>query len=170
MNYIVPSGPTKEDDLSRLEKVLRLANAESKIILSGIGPDLDERLHIETKYGEQIKFNGTKGLDVHPELWVKMIEVKNNVFGVDTASITSKNNLENSFYGEICGEWTIVSRPIHLLKFKLIERKLRKNKKLAYRLELFYESSGYIGNLAKKTKDILHDSLSIIKEYIKKDN
>lgn len=165
MNYIVQSGPTIEDDLGRLEKVLQLADADSKIVVSGIGPDLNKRLHQETEKGDQVPFYGMNGLDVHDELWNESL---NNLrfFGVDTQATTSEGNLLYSFQEGVDGDWTIVSRPLHLLKFKLIEKRLRDEEKLASGLKLNYKSSGYEGNFIKKTKDILYDSISILKEYI----
>lgn len=173
MNYIVPSGPTKEDDLSRLETVLQDARANrsngnsSKIVISGIGPDLNERLHRINEKGLQQPIGNTLGLDVHPELWNESYKNIERIFGVDTQAVNSEGNLLYSFQGNLEGEWTIVSRPIHLKKFKLIEKKLRARGELSDDLTLKYQSSGYVGNIFKKTKDIIYDSVSLVREMYK---
>jgi hypothetical protein len=170
---VVPSG-TEKDDWARSRRARNYAHdleqkgKKVKYILSGIGPDLNKRLGQEcspNRLEYQAEFYGERGLDVHPGLWDFGIKQTRNSyflalgewqpFGVDTQSIDSIENMINTFYGVSEGTNHIVSRKLHNVRFRLMEKELRKLGYIPKEVEINYVNTDEGFSLKNTVRDVL---------------
>lgn len=184
---IVPSGNYIADKI-RLNRAREYAEEigeekEIRYVLSGIGPDLNRRLHLdiwksgrttcaENSDGKQEKFYDANYMDVHEELWNGGIDIVNErqrkerehlPFGVDTGALDSIENMVNVFYKIERGNYSIVSRTLHNVRFKLIEKELRKKDYIPESVEIKYVNTQEKFNL----KDFVRDILSLVKYFVR---
>lgn len=109
-------------------------------IISGMGPDTNKAI-LDSK-GNYKTPGDSDDLDFHYKLWgyleQKYDSKEIGIFGVDINSMNSKQNLLETFPEDQEGKYVIVSYPLHLARFKLLERKFRRRKQLSDKLELHY--------------------------------
>jgi hypothetical protein len=175
---VIPSGENISDDSIRLSTAQAHGiNSENegrevRYILSGVGPDLDKRLKQERDTQIYIgPFDGTHGLDVHPELYSQSVEDVRLTFligdgfkpvGIDTASVNSVQNMINTFPRGTEGDYTIVSRALHNARFKLIEKEARKRGYFSDKLQLSYLNTPD----SFSPKNIAHDLMGLAKFWV----
>jgi len=170
---VIPSGNFK-DDVERFDEAMKyirtLVKQDKKFryILSGIGPDLNERLAQENRFGKDFfgPFEGTNGLDVHPELWSRAVEEARRSygdagtvypFGVDVLSRNSVENIVNTFPRRTEGYYKIFSRKLHNFRFKLIEKIARDENYLSeYFLKINYFDTEHKYSVIGFAKDVIH--------------
>ncbi len=182
---VIPSGNFK-DDIERFDKgleysaVLKKQGKKVRYILSGIGPDLNERLKQENRVGKNFfdTFEGTNELDVHPELWNRAVELarinhgftaivypyrievlsRKNIepFGIDILSRNSVENLVNTFPTGTEGNYTIFSRKFYNSRFKLIEKRGRAEGYFSENLRINYIDTNHKYSLIGVSKDVFH--------------
>jgi len=174
---VIPSGSFR-DDTERFHRAreygrqLENSGKEVKYIVSGIGPELNERLKQENKpYNEYFsKFQGTNDLDVHPELWNESLDYRaedtetkgsHQVFGVDTIPVNSRDNMAYTFPRGTEGNYTIVSRKLHNAKFRLLEKYAREEGYFGKSLNIQYVDTDHKYSI----KDMWHDVASLIQTY-----
>ena len=115
---VIPTGDF-EQDIKRVRKAFEYNrdNYFGKVpyIISGIGPDINEALT-----------SRKAGQDFHMALWNYMTGVSKRPFGVDINSLNSEDNLVNTFPVGQTGKYAIVSYSLHLLRFRLLGKRLKK--------------------------------------------
>ena len=143
-------------------------NQTFNYILSGIGPDTNEVVRSDGDY----KSDSVSEKDFHPDLWdwaVRTVKQryqeteKWNPIGIDTQSLDSLGNILNTFPYGTEGNYIIVSRLLHNLRFKMIERLARKKGLLSKGLKLKYVAT--IRGLS--LKNIVYDMFAIGKEILR---
>ncbi len=164
---VIPTG-TFVQDIQRAEKALeygRSLNQDSvHYIVSGVGPDVNE-------YFEAPKKNPSapiKKMDFHPHLWFYLREAYQEGeigrFGIDINSLTSRGNLIHTFPPGTRGRYAIVSSPIQLWRFKLLEWELKLTGKMSsgvkikgVRTKPFFKQTKYelIYGIAALAKDLV---------------
>ncbi len=187
---VIPSGGSAKEDLERLGEGLThgksLQNTEVHYLISGIGPDLEKAIYEEHGKKENHKVLSEKEkYDVHRTLWNTALEKVDGIFGIDCLSRTSEENLLYSFPSgsfeiedidkktgnaikkeikikeNAKGNYTIVTRPLHVKRFELIEKRLRKKGYLKG-VEIDYLYTDH------DSSKIFHDVLALCKELIKR--
>jgi len=144
---------------------------------------LDERLHSPDKIhdrdpynkidrdhriGEQLWLTGEyPNLDVHQILWntandTYEVNTGEILIGLDVESTNSVGNVLNSFYG-VEGNYTIVSRGLHILRCKMIERWARGRGKVSDNLNIKYVTT----ENKPSTRERIYDTLALGKELVR---
>jgi hypothetical protein len=122
--------------------------------------------------GYQERFFVTNNLDVHPDLWNWGIRTNFKYlpggrqwdsFGVDSQSLDSIENMINTFYGVSEGNYHIVSRKLHNVRFKLMERELRKLGYIPKEVGINYVNTNEKFSLTNTLRDLL----SLAKYFLK---
>jgi hypothetical protein len=130
---VIPTG-TSEEDLDRVDVALNHGSSKTHYIVSGLGPDTNLALE------RQRKGESTDELDFHRGLWNylkhKYEQGEIGIFGVDTSSLNSKENLVNTFPSDTSGKYGIVSYPLHLVRFRILENRLKSEGHLSQDLTL----------------------------------
>jgi hypothetical protein len=144
---IIPSGNLKlntERYMAALKYNREKCEGNAPFIVSGMGPDTNSALEYSEEYGFQMKENIAK-LDFHADLWSNLENyVKfgwgSTIFGVDTNSLTSAENLRFTFPNiqADSGKYAIVSYPLHLLRFRFLEKAMKQFGKLSKNVSLEY--------------------------------
>ena len=132
---MIPSGDGGAD-LDRMSAALGLGEwlksqgRNIRYYVSGVGKDLNKALdekreRVGTYFG---KVN--EGYEVHSDLWNSVVnyadnsrqgKIRYNPVGIDTHSRNSYENFASCFPRGFKGKVHIVSRPLHLLRFKMME-------------------------------------------------
>lgn len=142
---VVPSGNSSRQDLERLWAVGRHNPGNTlPYVLSGVGPDLNR-----ARFDNKGYISDAEGLDVHADLYDNLVrrfheaadEAKYRPFGVDIQSTTSRENLMCSFPPGQQGAYIMGSYPLHNLKFKLQEWKLKRRGLMSKDVKIEYIST-----------------------------
>ncbi len=144
---IIPSGDLKlntERYIAALKYNREKCGGNAHFIVAGMGPDINSALDYSEKAGFQVKSN-LGNWDFHSDLWrnlenyVKFGE-GSKIFGVDTVSLTSAENLHFTFPNPDAdsGKYAIVSYPLHLLRFRFLEKTMKLSGRLSKNVDLEY--------------------------------
>lgn len=148
---VIPTGGKVQEDLQRAKRAINYnerMGLNAPYVVSGIGPDINIALgHLPYEERE---------LDFHPELYDFMIENTNGIFGLDSLSVNSVQNILNTFGEDVEGVYMLVSYPLHLKRFKRIINRAKENGKISQDVEI-------IGIPTKQSvKHIFHEIKRIV--------
>lgn len=167
---VIPTG-THKQDLERVRKALEVGGNAARYVVSGIGPDTDKALVDDD--GRIQRYNPSKQLDFHHELWDYLMRRYDNgtwkkgvnVLGLDTLSLTSRENLMYAFPEGTSGTYGLVSYPLHLWRFKLWERKLKKKGLMSKEVQIEHIPTKPF--LRQSPREFLYGTIALAKDLLK---
>ena len=177
---IIPSaGPEWENEerflaAKKYAEGLRKKGIEVRYLLTGVGPDINERLRQEGRpfYDFYGPFESTNGLGIEIELWNNGIQTVGERYeetgimeplGIDTASMNSIDNIFNTFPLGAEGDYAFFSRTGHNIRFKAMEQDLRRLGYLSNKLKIDYVNVEH----PYSAKEILYDTAHLAKYLTK---
>jgi len=156
---IIPTGTFEQDKerfLAACKYNSQKCGGKANFIASGIGPDINEVLKYSKDEGYGLK-DDIGDLDVHHGLWDSLYNYANllekpRFFGIDRNSVTSAENLSLTFpdVENDSGKYAIVSYPLHLLRFRFLQRAMKLSNRLSKKVEFEYVPTK---SWLKQTKD-----------------
>ncbi|MBU1252752.1 MAG: hypothetical protein KJ905_00225 [Nanoarchaeota archaeon] len=132
---VIPSGEGIEEDYERMDAASAYClrnQVEVPFIISGVGPDISECLR--DRLGRP-KIDSA-GKDFHLELYNRVRKEIGGIFGVDTLSLNSIDNMLNTFPEGTSGKYGMVSYPLHLQRLRMIEKRAKAMGKMAKAVEI----------------------------------
>jgi hypothetical protein len=161
---VIPTGSFAQD-LERAKRAFQINEDHAPYIIAGIGRDTNAYLEAVKKVlsnlgksmdfcpqlgsdidtyleiSKEIPSDLTKDMDFHSQLWnyfVNKFKEEKRIFGVDINSLNSRQNLINTFPPGLDGRYAIVSYPLHLWGFKVLEKKLKLTGKISRVVKIEY--------------------------------
>ena len=180
---VIPTG-NEEQDLERAQRALEygasLGQKSVDYIVSGIGPDMNVFLSRVHKVLEgQSCPEGTEGLDFHSQLyyflrWQESVgnsysnkENKSEIVKLkfDDGPLDSRMNLQCSFPEGTKGRYALVSYPLHLWRFGVLEKKFKKNRLMSRKVTIEHVPTKRF--LDQSPSEMIYGTLALIKDVIK---
>ncbi len=106
-------------------------NLPKKAIIAGLGPDTNLALGYDNNPDNH-------NIVFHKNMYDCLMNETDWMIGIDIRSLNSVENILEVFPDKIEGKYALVSYPLHLMRFKKIERDAKRAGKISENLEIVY--------------------------------